>query len=193
MWVIKNQKNHMIQSNITCTSPLKGPHLVQAPEDRDVQMPPYYVKIQWEPVVKNPQFCWGRYIATWGPTRRGCVWRPKKQPGMFVWALSTVVGGLASNPCHGLLKLIVALQIIFKKQYMLCICFPCPHWNANSLSHHTLPFLAVFFCFKPMPCSYLQLKKDSGSMDLNQQFAWFMGIFGDVNVLMFANIFNYIK
>ena len=60
MWVIKNQKNHMIHHilscNITCTSPVKGPHLVQAPEDRDVQMPPYYVKIQWEPVVKIPNF-----------------------------------------------------------------------------------------------------------------------------------------
>ena len=52
------QNNHMIHHILSCNATSTSPRLVQAPEDRNIQMPPRYFKIQREPVDKI-QFCWG--------------------------------------------------------------------------------------------------------------------------------------
>ena len=149
-------------------------------------------KSNGSPLSKSPMLLRSLHCNLRSNKAWGVLDDQRSSRGMFVWALSTVVVGWASDPCHGLLKLVVALQIIFKNQYLLCICFPCPHWNANSLSHHTVPFLAVFFCFKPMPCSYLQWKR-----------LWFYGLEPTIRMvhghlwrcecLMFAYIFSTIS
>ena len=59
IWILKAyQNNHMIHHILSCNAASTSPRLVQAPEDRNIQMPPRYFKIQREPVDKI-QFCWG--------------------------------------------------------------------------------------------------------------------------------------
>ena len=130
MWVIKNQKNHMIHHILSCKATSPVHHLSK---DHTLSKRRKIGMFKCHLIMSK---------SNGSPLSKSTILR-----SLHCNLRSTVVVGLASDPCHGLLKLIVALQIIFKNQYMLCNLFPLPTLKCKLLisPYITLPCSVLLF------------------------------------------------
>ena len=129
MWVIKNQKNHMIHHILSCKATSPVHHLSK---DHTLSKRRKIGMFKCHLIMSK---------SNGSPLSKSTILR-----SLHCNLRSTVVGGLASDPCHGLLKLIVALQIIFKNS--TCYAFV-------SLAHTEMqtPYLTIHY--PSLQCSFV--------------------------------------